>query len=402
MRKVTVSKNGYDWGIEFPDNVVFAFNPLFIIVKTSPVNLSMTMDVVCNDVTRSINIKVFNGSARIYFSRIIQLFFEDYKHFRTLDFTVDLNMDEVTVFSTTFMAIWGSLALGERYNAYGLFNFNGKTEYERTRIWFRKFPFKVSMFSINLDPQIYCESDGKTSSYTSFPSLPSGAPTDTDGEWRDSEGKLYRYDAMSNEYYLEDIGNGREQGIFEVDPARIFPNARVSASLRIGGLGAANVFDDTFDYTFYQNGLSTHVVNLVISNETAGYYLRWIDSLGEVQYFLFTNKIVSHKNTPSSDYIQDLEQAGPMLFPEHKRRTQIKNVRTCKCSAVSLPRGIYEYVSTIVNAPIVDLYLGKSAGGRELWVPVNIVSATYDFDTTRPLNDLTLSFTLPEYQSQTL
>lgn len=402
MRKVSVTKNNYDWEIQFPDSLVFAFNPLYVIIKTSPVNLSMTMNVVCNGVTRSINVEVFKGSARIYFSRILQLFFDDYKHFRTLDFTVSLRLDEVTIFSTSFIAIWGSLSLGERYNAYGLFNFKGKAEYERTRIWFRKFPFKVSMFSISLNPQINCKADGKAATYTSLPSLPSGLPSDVDGEWVDSKGNLYRYDAVKKEYFIEDVGNCKEVGIFDVNPEKIFPTAKATASLRIGEIGTVNVFDDTFDYTFYQNGLSTHIVNLIISNETSGYYLRWIDCFGELQYFLFSNRIVSQKNTMSADSIPDMEQVGPMWYPEHKRKSQISSVRTCKCSAVSLPRAIYEYVSTIVNAPIVDLYLGKSAGGREIWVPVNIVASSYDFDTKKPLNDLTLSFTLPEYKSQTL
>lgn len=402
MRTITVSKNDQDWHIEFPDNVVFAFNPLYIVVKTASVNLTMTMDVVCNGVTRSIQVEVFNGLARVYFSRILQLFFDDYKHFRTLNFTVALGLSGQSIFSTTFMAIWGSLPLGGRYNAYGLFNFSGKAEYERTRIWFKKFPFKVSMFSVNLNPAINCKADGVATSYVSLPPLPSGAPGDAGGEWVDDDGNIYQYDTSAHGYFIEDVGNCREQGIFDLNPAIIFPGAKASASLRIGERGTVNVFDDTFDYTFYSQGLSTHIVNLKISNETSGYYLRWIDRYGELQYFLFTNKIVTQKNTLASDSTSDMERVGSMWYPQHVRRTQVTSVRTCKCSAVSLPREIYEYVSSIVTAPIIDLYIGKAANGREIWVPVNIVAASYDYDTTKPLNDLTISFTLPEYHSQTL
>ena len=163
-----------------------------------------------------------------------------------------------------------------------------------------------------------------------------------------------------------------------------------------------NVFDNTFDYTFYQNGLSTHIVNLKVSNDSMGYYLRWIDRYGELQYFLFTNRISSEKNALASDTASDMEQIGPMWFPNHVRHTQVTSKITCKCSAVALPREIYEYVASVVTSPIIDLYLGKSASGREIWVPVQIVSASHDFDTTKPLNDLTIAFTLPEYKSQTL
>ncbi|MCM1141393.1 MAG: hypothetical protein NC453_22725 [Muribaculum sp.] len=402
MRKYAVTSNGLNYFIEIPDSVVFAFNPLYIVINTDPVNITMSMNVVCNGVTRSVKIEVFNGKAKVYFSRILQLFFDDYKHFRTLSFTVALTRNGVNVFSTSFMAIWGSLPLGGRYNAYGLFNFNGKSEYERTRVWFKKFPFKVTMFSVGLKPTIKCLSDGAPTSYASLPALPTGFPGDADGEWVDTAGNIYQYDASSREYFIEDVGNCLEQGIFDVNPAIVFPNAKRSASLRIGERGTVNVFDDTFDYTFYQQGLSTHIVNLKISNETAGYYLRWIDRVGELQYFLFTNKIVTTKNALASDSIVDMEKIGPMWYADHVRRNQVSSVITCKCSAVALPLEIYSYVASIVTAPIIDLYLGKSASGREIWVPVNIVSASHDFDTTKPLNDLTISFTLPECNSQTL
>lgn len=402
MRKYAVTSNGLNYFIEIPDSVVFAFNPLYIVINTDPVNITMSMNVVCNGITRSVKIEMFNGKAKVYFSRILQLFFDDYKHFRTLNFTVALTRNGVNVFSTSFMAIWGSLPLGGRYNAYGLFAFSGKSEYERTRIWFKKFPFKVSMFSVGLNPTIKCMSDGVSTSYVSLPALPSGSPGDAGGEWVDTVGNIYQYDASSREYFIEDVGNGLEQGIFDVNPARVFPNAKRSASLRIGERGTVNVFDDTFDYTFYQRGLSTHIVNLKVSNETAGYYLRWIDRVGELQYFLFTNKIVTQKNALASDSIADMEKIGPMWYADHVRRSQVSSVITCKCSAVALPLEIYSYVASIVTAPIIDLYLGKSASGREIWVPVNIVSASHDFDTTKPLNDLTISFTLPECNSQTL
>lgn len=402
MRKYSTTSNGQTYYIEFPDNVVFAFNPLYIVLNTTPVNTRMTLNVVCNGVTRSIAVELFKGKARIYFSRILQLFFEDYKHFRTLNFTVALSIAGLNVFSTSFIAIWGSLPMGDRYNAYGLFKFSGKPEYERTRIWFKNFPFKVSMFSINLKPTIHCTCDGSPVIYSSLPSLPSGAPANVDGEWVDSQGNIYQYDASTQEYFIEDVGNGREYGIFDVNPARLFPTAQNSASLRIGERGTVNVFDNTFDYTFYQNGLSTHIVNLKVSNEKSGYYLRWIDRHGELQYFLFTKRTETDKNTVSSDTISDMEEVGPLWFPNHIRNTQVSFKTTCKCSAVSLPEEIYEYVSTIIASPVIDLYLGKSASGREIWVPVAIVASSYDYDTTQKLHDLVLSFTLPEYKSQTL
>ena len=258
------------------------------------------------------------------------------------------------------------------------------------------------MFSVNKNPDIICTGDGETIPYKAIPSLPATAPVDLDGEWVDNDGNLYQYDSSSKEYFKEDVGNCSELGIFDLNPAWLFPDVKYSASIRIGEIGTLNVFDDTFDYTFYQRGLSTHVVKLLVNEDTAGYYLRWIDPFGELQYYLFANGIVTQKNNLSSDTIVDMERVGPMDYPGHIRTSQVTTVRTCKCCAVSLRREIYEYVSSIVSAPIIDLYLGRSAGGREIWVPVNIVSASHDYDTTKPLNDLAITFTMPEYASQIL
>lgn len=393
-----------DSSFEFPDSVVFAFNPLYCTFQTLLALDKIKFNVIGRGVVRSVNIQLFNGRATIYFSRILQLFFDDYKHFRTLNFTVSISKvdSNTNIFSTSFLAIWGSLPLGGRYNAYGLFNFSGKPEYERTRIWFKKFPFRVSMFSVNVNPQINCTCDGISVPYSSLPALPSGKPTDVNGEWVDNIGNICQYDASSEEYFIVDVGNEKEYGIFDVNPARLFPAAKVSASLRIGEKGTVNVFDSTFDYTFYQNGLSTHIVNLKVCEDTDGYYLRWIDRYGELQYFLFTKRHVIEKNSLASDTISDMEEVGPMCYPNHVRNIQVTSKTTCKCSAVSLPKEIYDYVSTIITSPIIDLYLGESASGREIWLPVSIVAASHEFDHAKKLNDLIIAFTLPEHKSQTL
>lgn len=402
MRRTLVTENGRDWEIEFPDSVVFAFNPLYIVITTASGNYSMILNVICNEVPRSICVEVFNGSARIYFSRILQLFFEDYKHFRTLDFTVSLSLSGTNIFSTSFVAIWGSLKLGDRYNAYGLFKFDGKAEYERTRIWFKKFPFKVSMFSLNPEHTIVCMMDGISTPYVPLPSIPSDTPANVDGELRGTDNKIYQFDTSTQKFFPEDVGNGMEYGIFDINPEWTFSQAKKAASLRIGDRATLNVFDSTFDYTFYQNGLTTHIVNLRISNDECGYYLRWIDCHGELQYFLFTKGVETDKNTVNSDTVSDMENVGPMSFSNHIRNTQITSKTTCKCSAVLLPDEIYEYVSTIISAPIIDLYIGRSASGREIWVPVNIVASSYDYNTVQKLHNLIIAFSLPEYKSQLL
>ena len=73
-----------------------------------------------------------------------------------------------------------------------------------------------------------------------------------------------------------------------------------------------------------------------------------------------------------------------------------------KCCAVNLPKDIYDYVVTILSAPIVDLYRGKDEFGEEIWQPVNIQSSTADYDPKKILNDLEFTFAIPDVNSQSL
>ena len=75
---------------------------------------------------------------------------------------------------------------------------------------------------------------------------------------------------------------------------------------------------------------------------------------------------------------------------------------TMKCCAVNLPSDIFDYVVTVVSAPIVDLYLGKDDSGAEIWLPVNIQASTVKFAPKQTLNDLEFAFALPDVNAQSL
>ena len=75
---------------------------------------------------------------------------------------------------------------------------------------------------------------------------------------------------------------------------------------------------------------------------------------------------------------------------------------TMKCCAVNLPSDIFDYVVTIVSAPIVDLYCGKDETGSEIWLPVTIQASTVKHLPKQTLNDLEFSFNLPDVNAQSL
>ena len=70
--------------------------------------------------------------------------------------------------------------------------------------------------------------------------------------------------------------------------------------------------------------------------------------------------------------------------------------------AVNLPADIFEYVITILSSPIIDLYGGKDISGEDIWLPVNIQASTVKEDPQKLMNDLEITFALPETNAQTL
>ena len=63
MRKLVNNDSSF----EFPDSVVFAFNPLYCTFSTILTLSAVKFSVVCNNVERNINVQLLNGKANIYF-----------------------------------------------------------------------------------------------------------------------------------------------------------------------------------------------------------------------------------------------------------------------------------------------------------------------------------------------
>lgn len=163
-----------------------------------------------------------------------------------------------------------------------------------------------------------------------------------------------------------------------------------------------SVFDKTFDFTFRNSGDSTAIVNIIISNQTAGYYLRWIDPQGNLQYFLFTKGKTSEKITIDKTGKEDLHDIGGMSFANIVRKNTTDIAKTCKCGATGLSDSIYSYVKTIGSAYFVDMFLGYDSNNNELWVPVTVEASTYDFEERDVLHNIELKISFPAYTPQTL
>lgn len=476
--------------LEFPDEVVFVFNPLYIDIQMDKLffngvdqymvkrlTLSVSTSSTYVGKTESIEARLYNGKARIYISRLLELFFTDVRFERSKQLFIGVIVNGKTVWSQWFMCLWGNLAVGDRLAHYGAFKYDkSKPYFERKRIWFRNFPFTVSMFahsgiSSHKDRDVAARYDGlgyderintyyppiwgeinsiedewvqgldeetvysgewleggvfdkqeqcfygSTDDYCLYSHWTGGyyvpgeemynvnGKARTDMIWAMPDGKLVRYDYNLKKLVSVPYGRSGVTGIYEINPSFAFPEAKRYVTLKQKGEEVeirTSVFDKTFDHTFWMSGEMATYTELIIDNSTAGHYLRWIDRLGMFQYYLFTKGKETLKNKLSSDKVLEDYAVSGMYFANHQRVTHVDGETTVKCCAVHLPQEIYDYVSSVITSPVIDLYMGKTRFGDEMWVPVNIVASSHNYDPTQVLHDLEISFTLPPTNAQTL
>ena len=466
--------------LTYPDEVVFVFNPLYIDIQLGKVNdvymislakVSVSTGVNSTGTVYEVETYLHNGHARVYISRLMELFFDDVRFKRSEPLYVNLTISRTVVWSKCFMCVWSNLIAGERFYNYGAFVYDkGKPAFIRRRIWFKNFPFTVSMFS-TADRTIKAKYDGNPYDPTLFIHYPSimkiinsvededvtglsnetidgsllegavydkqeqvfygatdenylytdwteaspympgpneyntGGKARTDKIWALPNGRLVRYDSQLGDLVEIPYCRNFRSGIFEICPAITFPNAERTATYHQSGEEVevkTSTFDETFDYTFWMPSDMATITQLTIDNSTAGHYLRWIDRFGMYQYFLFTKGKETQKNKLGSDTVVEDYPIGGMYFANHERTTHIEGTKTVKVYAVSLADDIYGYVQTIINSPVIDLYVGKTRYGDEMWVPVNIVASNHNYDPTQVLHDLEISFTMPSINAQSL
>lgn len=468
--------------LDYPDEVVFVFNPLYLDIhigavggayKVNKVTVRVSGIVDGSARTHSVNISLYKGRGKVYLSRLMELFFDDVRWQRSKTLTVQLIVCDSIVWQSSVIAVWGNLSVGERFSQYGAFKFdNHKPYFERKRVWFKNFPFMLSMFahqysydeipmvkydgrpydskamvyfpnvdyifdstddeSINgiaptmegssLEYIVYIRDEKKfygmtgdgflARSWTSnHPYLLGSENYNSEDQIRENnlysyENRLMRYDRNLNDLVVVHYGNGGKVGIYEVCPDYIFPNAIHNATLKQQGKqtegSKISSFDKTFDYTFFMSGEMTTITKLIIDHSKEGVYLRWIDRFGMYQYYLFSKGKTVRKNKLGSDAIVDELPVGGMYFSNHERTSHIDCDVSTKCGAPMLEQDIYDYVSSIVTSPIIDIYMGMERNGEELWVPVNIVASSYEYDPQTLLHDLEIEVSLPSINAQTL
>lgn len=181
--------------VGYPDAVVFVFNPIFVTLDVPAVGGSYPISTAVLTVSdgepsydastggykatgecRYVSVALCKGKARAYVSRLMELFFADPRYERSMNLRIGVFFGDMKVMTAETICIWGNVAVGERFSYYGAYRRDADKPYwERKLIWFRNFPFMVSMFSHGAEGDaIQARYDGRgydSSIDVSFPQL---------------------------------------------------------------------------------------------------------------------------------------------------------------------------------------------------------------------------------------
>ena len=351
--------------IKYPDRVVFVNNPNYIVLGRLIAvgdNCSITFRNPRIGKIITINASLIGRykDASVYISKFLQLLLEG----RSEKIYAEVNVDGYPYpFSIEMLCIDGSLSFGERFGQIGSFAYDQEEGYFVRRLrWFKNLPFEVSIFADNYNT-----------------------------------GLSYRYD---NNGYSE--ANTLNEGFNDIDPKLFAGNANRFAVLKItpdgDGLGDST-FDSTYDASFRKLLDSVSIIRLNVDLSTDGHYFRWIDPMGQLQYFLFIKGTEQTKVT-DSDYYEEAVESNGMYFGVVKRTLEKTRTRELKCCAVNLTKYEQDYVKTIVSSINCELYLGKN-GGSDVWMPVNVKAGSFSISEQENLQDFEIVAELPISQTQT-
>lgn len=368
-----VTKTTNSGSITFPNKYVFAFNPNYIDFNLESSINSVEVSVASSAKEFNITCSLYKGKGKCYISRILQLLFDDdYLTHRVEEATIAILNNGENIGQTTLTIMWGCIRLGDPF---GLGEVLGKFKQEQSVIerktitfyretkWFKRFPCSISFFAPSGSKDLKATIDG-------------GKET------------------------VVDIGN--QPAILDVQPSADAKN-QIIYSIAVDKEAIASTFPFVFDDTFGKSYQYTQEkLRVIVSDETEGYYIRWIDQYGFIQYWLFKKGTITHKNKLGSNTKPIKKELNSIYYGNIERITSIENTETHKCAAISLNENMLRTVETIIKSPYVDLFLGYNQKNEEVWLPINVVAGSYKVSQKKVLQDYEIQFTMPDTASQTL
>lgn len=148
-----------------PDAVCYVFNPNYVDINFGTYNGVLLLSITYGATSYEVEVSLFKGQAKSYISKLMQLLFTDYISTRSLKLTITLKtQNKDTILSETTLALWASLDVGMKFGHYLPFVYdrNKDPKYVREVIWFKNFPFRVSLFRQSRNYNAYGKSDSNT------------------------------------------------------------------------------------------------------------------------------------------------------------------------------------------------------------------------------------------------
>lgn len=357
--------------IQFPNGYCFVFNPNYIFIELGTNIPYIQVEIADDTGSHSIACNLFKGGGRCYISKLMELVFQnDHLAKRSAEITINVyafGNERILLASSTIIAIWGSMKVG---NTFGCGNMEEITPSNHARFvrevrHYIGYPFKVSLFSPSADKPLK---------------------------------KKVGYESEVTELETTEVG------IFDIDLTNRKSIANTIYKIEIESETIKSTFSNVFDKTFTGSVYRyvDEIVKVSSNYDKEGYYLRWIDEYGFLEYWLFKKSTLTNKNKLDSTSIETDVAIDGVYYPNHERAIHVDNGRTIKCGAINLTLGEYDTVATVLSSPHIDLFVGYSLDKEEIWLPINVVAGSYKKDETKELQDFELQITLPDTSSQTL
>ncbi|SHI98255.1 hypothetical protein [Bacteroides stercorirosoris] len=354
--------------VEYPDEISFCFNPVVINVSGyTGASVVMTVIDIQSEGKHEEKRAMFGATCFFDVSFYMQSAF-DMINFNEVDYSISGAQDsklgrlfsvELDFYDTpgtladsfqfNVFVIWGAMKIGERYNG------------DRVFTWFKNFPFSVGMYTAG-SSSINVIADGI-----------SLAPIVV------NERKVHNL-------MLKEI-NAENELVFNLP----------------GSSTGANVFDNTFDFTFMALMNVASNVRLLVDNSDEGVYLRWINRHGFYCYWLFKRGDESRQVTNDGEFIRNNMQDYSYVNGYHggtgrkQKKTEENTLLVC---APLVDSDMYDFLFQLALSPVVDMYMGFGSD-IDCWMGVNVSVGTYN-KTRAVLQDFVATIVLPETRVQSL
>lgn len=350
---------------EYPDSVVYAYNPNYI--RFSGLEGINSVHITFKDATNQgtpidIYPSLISGSGEVFISKFLQIVLQGRRY---ANLSVTLSAGSVSA-NITLQCVSGTLGL-EDTGKVGMYEIGNNVCIRRVRC-FKNFPFLVSVLR------------------------------------SDTSELKYRIDSSKYEV----IGGFVYKGLTDLDPSlavsaaentvdiSLVPQIEVHPPIldeEVMPIIPMSLDDDTDPIS------SSVLIRLTVDKSKDGHYFRWVDPQGQLQYFLFC-KGTENTKVSDAEYIEEEIEAGGAYLGKLKRTIGKTRTRELKCCAVNLNEYEQEYVKTIASATDCDMYLGVR-NGEDVWMPVNVKAGTFSLSEKDDLQDFEIIAELPISQTQT-